>query len=840
MYTLSRMTEIWHSGQTKDVTGNYDKQTFVKKYLLFEILIIALFFLFFSGSFFFGTFEGLETKTVNWRYNTQFQQDPKNKIVLVLITDECISQLGNWPISRANYAEVVNRISSAGASLIAFDMVFEDNYTEDLIGDENFVDSSKKFGNVIFPLVFSEFQVFEDSDSFPTVIQEARLPFKRLAESAAGFGYVNADFVYLNADGVFQKTFLTHKFEGKWISCFSLAIAEQFKKQQILISNSEISFSRNKIPTIDLPKWKSSKSCWNSQNSKAVYINFLGNKNHDPFTSYSFADVFKGNFDPESFRNAIVLIGPSAVGLGDLKLTPHGLQPGVTVHANLLENILSNNFLTPFSINFQIIINVFFSLITFTLLLWQERFAFTTTIFGLLLGGYVSFCFMAFSEFKLIFPITTPLFMAISQYISVRFFQLISNLKSANTTLAEQNFQLDLKVNELLVLHDAGKKFPSILEINILAKEIITDFCNLREAKAGLIVYFDNETEQYQPIGQFSKNGFENGNTEHQNEISEKLKQIFFEKKTISFPNSRVFTTYLPLMKGQSCWGAICLKEEEEKKESKLWQGEHFWNTLLGISVTALENARLYDMAREVSLAQQIQANFLPQKPLELNGYRVSGYSRPATQLGGDYFDYFIVKDRFLVVLIADVMGHGIPAALGMTIVKTSVLQRASENFSVENLIKTINSSLISNPGKKIMVTAQFLVIDTLQHTAKIYHRGHVFPIRKTPDSKWSIQKCNIAPPLGVLKQSNTPETPVEILSGERWMLFTDGLYESLEEIQEEEMKMTVLCMFLDTLPHKPIEQACYDIIANHPSIMTGQPQPDDFTVLLIERDQTA
>jgi CHASE2 domain-containing sensor protein len=789
----------------------------------------------FSGALFFGAFDGLETKTINWRYNSQTFQNPENKIVLVLITDECLSRLGIWPISRANYAEVIDKISAAGASLIAFDMVFEDNYTQDLKGDEKFVNSSKKFGNVIFPIVFSEFKVFEDFISLPNITQEARLPFKKLSEAAAGFGYVNADFDYLNSDGIFQKTFLTHKFGERWISCFSLAIAEQFKKQQISISNNEISFSGKKIPIIDLPKLKSSKTSWNSENSKAVFINYLSSKNHKPFLSYSFADIFKGKFDSESFRNAIVLIGPSAVGLGDLKLTPYGLQPGVIIHANLLENILSENYLTPLSINFRIIINAIFSLITLVLLLWRGSFAFVTAILGIFLGGYVSFCFIAFSEFKLIFPIVTPVLMVVFQYISARFFQLITNLKESNIILAEQNFKLDLKVNELLVLHDSGKKFPSILETKILAKEIITDFCNLREAEAGLLVYFENEIGQYQPLGQFSKDGFESVNSEQQKEVFECLKQVFFEKKVISFSDSRAFTSYLPLMKGESCWGAICFRETKENN-MKLWQGEHFWTTLLGISVTALENARLYEMAREVSLAQQIQANFLPQKPLEFNGYIVSGYSRPATQLGGDYFDYFIVENRYLVVLIADVMGHGVPAALGMTIVKTSVLQRAIENFSVIDLAETINSTLLSNPNKKLMVTAQFFVIDTFQHCASIYHRGHVFPLRKSVAGKWAQQKCKIAPPLGVKKHSDTPETIVEVLPGERWMLFTDGLYESLDESLEDEMRITTLCAYLESLPHVPIDQACYDVITNHPSIITGQPQPDDFTVLLIER----
>lgn len=808
--------------------------TGMKQFRALEAGIAALVFAIFTVFLLWGSFDGLENRTLDWRYRARPQQKPKAKIAVILITDDCLSRLGSWPLSRSVYANVIDRLASAGANLIAFDIIFEDRSTSDPRGDELFVESCRRFGRVLFPLVFSETLFYENVASEPVLLEEERLPFQALVDVAAGFGYINADFDYLNPDGVIQKTFLAHRFENRWVPNYPLAVAESVRGQKVSVTDQSVFFEGRPVPCIDLPPWKSPRNSWHAGTGKAVYINYLGARFKEPFPTYDFADIIEGTFNPEEFRNAVVFVGPSAVGLGDLQLTPHGLKPGVIAHANLLENILASNFLESPSIRWQIAIIGVFSVLTFAVLCWQGAFVASTALFLLLLSGYAAFCFLAFSDLRLVLPMTIPLLTAVVQYVIIRFVQLITNLKFVNAVLLEQNISLDQKVRELTALHNAGSRFPAILEMPILSTEVIAKFCELRGADAGLLVYFEPQTGQVQPLGQVAGNRGEAYIQQYRNELAERLKSVFVGKQAITMPDSPLYTTYFPLMVGNACWGAVCLYERGTERQA--WQSEHFWTTLLGISGTALENARLYEMAREVSLARQVQANFLPKKALELNGYRVFGHSRPATQLGGDYFDYFVVDDRYLVVLIADVMGHGVPAALGMAIVKTSVLQRAQKEFSIENLVNTINFTLMNSQERRLMVTAQFTVIDTREHRATIYHRGHVFPFRRAGNGTWTQQRCTIAPPLGVIKQAATPGTPVDMLAGERWLFYTDGLYESLGEGTENEMKIAALQTYLGTRPLLPLAEACSDILDHHPSFLIGQPQPDDYTVLLLER----
>lgn len=804
-----------------------------KTFRLFELVIVLFTFLFFTFFHLCGFFDGLENKTLDWRYRTRAVQNTKAKVILILISDESLSRLGSWPLPRSYYANAIDKLASAGANLIAFDILFEDISTADQSGDKAFIDSCRRFGRVILPTVFSESLLYEDTTSKPVLFEEIRYPFPSLAEVAGGFGYVNADFDYLNPDGIIQKTFLVHKFENEWFPSFSMAIAEKATGQIVSITDGGVSIGGHIIPSIDLPPFKIHRNSWHSETGKAVYINYLGERFKEPFPTYDFADIIENSFDPAAFQDAIVFIGPSAVGLGDLHLTPHGLKPGVIAHANLLENILDWNFLKAPSMRWQVLIIGCLTLLAFLFLLWQNSFIASTLLFVICLLSYVFLCFEAFKTYFLILPITTPLLTAVFLYIVIRFVQLITNLKLANIILKKQNIDLDQKVQELTALHNAGSRFPAILEMPILSMEIIEKFCELRKADTGLLVYFDAKTGQPKPLGQVLGNRTESYIQNYLDELSSNLKKVFESKLILETPDSSLYTTYFPLVSRNTCWGAICLYEPPKEQS---WQSEHFWVTLLGISCTALENARLYEMAREISLAKQVQANFLPQKQLKLNAYSVFGHSRPATQLGGDYFDYFVIDDRYLVIIIADVMGHGVPAALGMTIVKTSVLQRAKEEFSVEKLVDTINLTLMSSQKQRLMVTAQFTVIDTVEHKGTIFHRGHVFPFHTTDNGKWVQERCVIAPPLGVVKNSSTPGTSIEVLPGERWLFYTDGLYESLSENDENDMKINALQNYLESRPLLPITEACSDILDHHPSFLSGHPQPDDYTVLILER----
>ena len=238
---------------------------------------------------------------------------------------------------------------------------------------------------------------------------------------------------------------------------------------------------------------------------------------------------------------------------------------------------------------------------------------------------------------------------------------------------------------------------------------------------------------------------------------------------------------------------------------------------------------------QEAGNARLVQEQLLPHDELQLNNWRVSGLSHSANELGGDYYDYFTVSDRYLLVIIGDATGHGIPSALAMAIGKATVLLGLENGFTAEKLAGALNSVLFRALRRKLMMTAAILWVDTETHKFEYYNCGHPYPYLLKHDGSIA-QLAAVGTFLGT-KDSYRPGQPYygSLQSGDRLLFYSDGLIESFPGAQDQD----AFELFRDYLlkrPKKPVVEACSDILANHPHKFSGQPQPDDFTVLMIER----
>lgn len=110
----------------------------------------------------------------------------------------------------------------------------------------------------------------------------------------------------------------------------------------------------------------------------------------------------------------------------------------------------------------------------------------------------------------------------------------------------------------------------------------------------------------------------------------------------------------------------------------------------------------LRTMQHDTANARLVQEQLLPREELFFKGYRVFGISRSADDLSGDYFDYFVVKDRYLLLVIGDVTGHGMASALAMAIGKAAVLLGLKNCSSCAQLAESINSVLLVPCGESL------------------------------------------------------------------------------------------------------------------------------------------
>jgi serine phosphatase RsbU (regulator of sigma subunit) len=130
-------------------------------------------------------------------------------------------------------------------------------------------------------------------------------------------------------------------------------------------------------------------------------------------------------------------------------------------------------------------------------------------------------------------------------------------------------------------------------------------------------------------------------------------------------------------------------------------------------------------LARELELAREIQESLLPDRHLRHGPFTVHATFRPATEVGGDYFDIFPLSEDRLVVMVGDVAGHGLHTGLLMASLKSSVAALVHEGYSGLELLGRVNRVAMEQGGSRSMTTLAMVEIDPLSHRVRITSAGH-------------------------------------------------------------------------------------------------------------------
>ncbi len=247
----------------------------------------------------------------------------------------------------------------------------------------------------------------------------------------------------------------------------------------------------------------------------------------------------------------------------------------------------------------------------------------------------------------------------------------------------------------------------------------------------------------------------------------------------------------------------------------------------------------LQKMQLEADNARIVQEQILPAKGLEFKGFKIAGAQKTADELGGDYFDYFVIKDRFIVVFTGDATGHGMPAALAVAVVKASVLSALSFDLKLADIASHVSKTLFLALRRRLMMTAALVMIDTETGEFQYQNCGHPYPYKIGLDGQIEELKA-YGISLG-MREEYRQGKPFNgrLEPGERLLFYTDGLVESLDE----DKRVNAFDLFRDyllTLPRMEIEENCREIIRRHPFFIRKVSQPDDFTVVLIEKVPTS
>ena len=183
----------------------------------------------------------------------------------------------------------------------------------------------------------------------------------------------------------------------------------------------------------------------------------------------------------------------------------------------------------------------------------------------------------------------------------------------------------------------------------------------------------------------------------------------------------------------------------------------------------------------EMAVAKVVQETLFPEGILKLGQFEILGKSTSVSYLGGDYFDYFVLNDRFAVVLIGDVTGHGVPAALLMAMAKSAVkIRSAEEATNVIATLEKLNAHLFETIKRKRLMTMIYSTLDTQNSRITLGNAGHCYPYFFTAMDDRIKQIESPAFPLGARKKGRFGEVSLTLCAGDALIFYTDGLVESV------------------------------------------------------------
>ena len=236
----------------------------------------------------------------------------------------------------------------------------------------------------------------------------------------------------------------------------------------------------------------------------------------------------------------------------------------------------------------------------------------------------------------------------------------------------------------------------------------------------------------------------------------------------------------------------------------------------------------------ELNVATQIQADMLPRIfPAfpERNEFDLFASMAPAKEVGGDFYDFFLVDDDHIALVMADVSGKGVPAALFMVIAKTLIKNRALLGESPATVLKNVNEQLCEGNEAELFVTVWLAVIEISTGKGMAANAGHEHPVLRRAGGRYELVTYRHSPAVATMEGIRFREHPFELHPGDSLFVYTDGVPEatnSKDELFGNDRMLEALNSEPDAVP----EQLLKNVRSGIDTFVGDAPQFDDITML--------
>lgn len=255
---------------------------------------------------------------------------------------------------------------------------------------------------------------------------------------------------------------------------------------------------------------------------------------------------------------------------------------------------------------------------------------------------------------------------------------------------------------------------------------------------------------------------------------------------------------------------------------------------LAGHVATAIENARMFErerhekdrMSRELDEARAVQFGPIPDNCPNIDGFEITGVCLPCREVGGDWYDYIPLQDSRVAVVLADVSGKGMGAALLMSSTRSILRLHAMRGLSPGEVLTEVNRVLLNDFPAAKFVTLVYAVVDPAARKITFANAGHLHPLYVGSSGAEFLETAS-GLPLGIM-ECKFAEREIEMAPGSHLVLYTDGITEA-SNANEDEYGTTLLRDHMAS-PGSSIASLLVDVN----KFTVGLPAADDMTVVML------
>lgn len=377
---------------------------------------------------------------------------------------------------------------------------------------------------------------------------------------------------------------------------------------------------------------------------------------------------------------------------------------------------------------------------------------------------------------------------------------LEKRVQEKTASLLQANQQLEERIRQLDFLNEVSFTLSHKISVDNTAAAVVQAYCDFFTNAKGALYRYENEQWRLQYISGSMEKRFENlllaALMEHGKEAFNDVLLTAIDddlqapRSGTGAANPEPRTLFVPLLADDKKVGILVLLLDQSNID--LYEKEKvFVRTLGSISGVSLEKSLQQAAARgkarfegELLAARNIQNQLIPAKQAVFPQAEIYCHYRPANEVSGDYLDYFINDLGHLVIAIGDVCGKGVPAAMLMNVIRTTLRIYARRESSAHKLLRDVNEYMCDKLYCTSFISALCCIINFDEMSMSYARAGHPALVQLYGNGENPERHMTRGTALGLLRETNAFSLHLEekvfpLKTGDRFFVYTDGITEA-------------------------------------------------------------